>query len=71
MGDDDGLISQCYSAICYLLKSNFNPSEINMEAAEEIISASVVTLKREKVSNGLFTNLLYVIGTLAAQALTI
>ena len=31
--DDDGLVAQCYNAICYLLKSNFNLIEINMEAA--------------------------------------
>lgn len=42
-----------------------------MEAAEFIITSSVNLLRKPKISSALFTNLLYVIGTLSAQALTI
>lgn len=65
------MISTCYNAICYLLKSNFNQVDINNFAAEEVISTSAKVLCKEKLSNGVFLNLLFVIGTLSAQALTV
>ena len=42
-----------------------------MEAAEEVVATSANVLRRDKISQALYTNLLYVIGTLSAQALTV
>lgn len=38
--EEEGLVTQCYNAICYLLKSNFNLNELNLDAAEGIIAIS-------------------------------
>lgn len=67
--EDDEVLAQAYSIIGYLLKNNFDSLNFDLRCSEKVIETAALTLLREKLERGVYSNILKVLGILAGQSL--
>ena len=66
---EDEVLAQTYLIVGYLLKCNFDSLNFDLDCSEKFIIAAKSTLEKGSIEKGVYSNIIKVMGILAAQSL--